>query len=197
VYGVSRQEDFSVEATWMTVIIVITIVAGAVVAIVVPLCAVQSARTRKAEADARLRQDMLARGLSVADIERLSTTDSVADDAQQLVNGLISILALNKASGEALETALAAFQAADLRTKRLLYQAILGLCQGQETNASDEQILGVVRGLCRRERQEGGNWQNAEPRLPETPSPVPEIDGKWGDDRIRAEPSATADRPRD
>jgi len=62
-----------VEATWITVAIVV----GLVVGIVVPVCAVQWARVRKAEADARVKQDMLARGLSVEEIERLSTPTRV------------------------------------------------------------------------------------------------------------------------
>jgi hypothetical protein len=55
------------EATWIT----IAIIAGLVVVIVVPVCAMQWSRVRRAEADARVKQDMLARGLSVEEMERL------------------------------------------------------------------------------------------------------------------------------
>ena len=61
------------EATWITVAIVV----GLVLVIVVPVCAVQWTRVRQVEADARVKQDMLARGLSVEEIERLSTPASV------------------------------------------------------------------------------------------------------------------------
>jgi hypothetical protein len=59
------------EAIW------IAIVVGLVVAIVVPVCAAQWARVRRAEAEARVKQDMLARGLSVEEIERLSAPANV------------------------------------------------------------------------------------------------------------------------
>jgi hypothetical protein len=60
-------EDHPMEAMW----IAIAIVAGLVLAIVVPVCVVQWAGVRRAEVDARVMQDMLARGLSVEEIKRL------------------------------------------------------------------------------------------------------------------------------
>jgi hypothetical protein len=64
-----------VEAIWIT----IAIVAGLIVVIVVPVCAAQWARVRQAEADARMKQDLLARGLSSEEVERLSTPASVRE----------------------------------------------------------------------------------------------------------------------
>jgi hypothetical protein len=61
------------EAIWITG----AIVAGLVVVIVVSVCATQWANVRQLEADARLKQDMLARGLSVEEIERLTTTEAL------------------------------------------------------------------------------------------------------------------------
>jgi hypothetical protein len=57
--------------------IIAVIVAGAVVSIVAPICVVQWARVRRVEANARLKQDMLARGLSVEDIERLNISEDL------------------------------------------------------------------------------------------------------------------------
>jgi hypothetical protein len=217
------------DATWITVAFVITatIAAGAVLAIVIPICAAHWARTRSVEADARLRQEMLARGLSVADIERLSTSDQVrkvqiaadlkrdmlarglsVDDIEclspsdgetsnpvQPVQSLIHILVAKDASGETLETVVAAYQAADVRSKRLLYQAIVGVCS--MVHSSDEQIRGVVRGLCRRATHDWGDDEKADSSSFEPPLEVPEIDGKGSDSRIRVERGAATDRPRD
>jgi hypothetical protein len=67
------------EAIWITVIIVAGIVVAIVVPIVVPICVGQWARVRRVEAEARLKQDMLARGLSVEEIERLSTSEGLRE----------------------------------------------------------------------------------------------------------------------
>ena len=55
------------ESTWIG----IALVAGVVVIIVASKWAEQWAAVRRAEVDARVKQDMLERGLSVEDIERL------------------------------------------------------------------------------------------------------------------------------
>jgi hypothetical protein len=54
---------------WTT--ITIAVVTGIASVIVLPVWAVQWGSVRRAQADARVKQDMLARGLSVEEIERL------------------------------------------------------------------------------------------------------------------------------
>jgi hypothetical protein len=71
--GDGRIEELTME--WAT--IVIAVVTGIVAVVAVPVWAVQWGGVRRAQADARVKQDMLARGLSVEEIERLLKLSSV------------------------------------------------------------------------------------------------------------------------
>ncbi len=66
--------DIPIEV-WISAIIM----TGLVAIIAVPICAAQWARVRRVETESRLKQDMLARGLSVADIERLTTSEDLRE----------------------------------------------------------------------------------------------------------------------
>ena len=86
---------------------------------------------------------MLARGLSIGEMEILLQPPAVRDE--QIVEKLGNLLAERDAS--TIENVMRAFDASDLPRKRLLYHAILGLCEGGDP--SEEQILAVVVGLGR------------------------------------------------
>jgi hypothetical protein len=160
-------------------------------------------KIRRAEAATRLQQAMLERGLSVDEMERLlrpaalvnegSDTQSPAPETplseEQLVEKLANRLAGESASEGTIQQVMEAFHASDLPGKRLLYHAIFGLSEGFQ--ATDEQILAVVRGLCRPDGQGVGTGQDCEPKLA-----LPVAGGKWDSHGIRAEPGSAADRPR-
>jgi hypothetical protein len=100
-------------------------------------------KVRTADADARLKQAMLARGLSMDEMQVLLQPPAMLDE--QLVEKLGNLLAERDAA--TIEYVMRAFDASDLPRKRLLYHAILGLCEGGDP--SEEQMLAVVVGLGR------------------------------------------------
>ncbi|HVS39632.1 MAG TPA: hypothetical protein VMS17_29010 [Gemmataceae bacterium] len=145
---------------------------------------------RRVEAATALKQAMLARGLSVDEMERLLRP--AADE--RLVGGLAEWLGMVDASGETIKAVLEAFQAADPSTKRLLYRAIVAVGGAAEGKPCDEQILGVVRGLFRPDGAAAGIGRNPEPKLAQT---APKSSGQWDPQGIRAEQVPAGDRPRE
>jgi hypothetical protein len=138
---------------------------------------------RGAEAATAWKQAMLARGLSVGEMERLLRADaSVSDD--RLVYGMVGRLGQLSASGETIRTVLEAFQAADPSGKRVLSRAISAVCaMGKRC---DEQVLGIIHGLSRPDGAAREIGQNSEPRLAQQ---TPGTGGKWDSQAIRAEKS--------
>jgi hypothetical protein len=164
---------------WFLLFASITIIA------VASALAVAWLMVRKAEATTALKQAMLARGLSVDEMERLLRPASLTDE--RLVDGLAGRLGELSASGETIKTVLEAFQAADPSSKRLLYRAVLAVCAPGKP--CDEQILGVVRGLI---RADGAGEIGLNSGLKVTQQ-APGICGKWDIQGIRVEQDAAAD----
>ncbi len=106
-------------------------------------------KVRQAEADTALKQAMLQRGLSVEDIERLSGSAEAPLSEETVGRALGECLGSSSLeySAPALEKAMSIFQAADLPSKRLLVRTLQGIVKG-EGALSEEQLLGLIRGLC-------------------------------------------------
>ncbi len=133
-----------------------------------------------AEAEVRLKKAMLERGLTVAEMEALLQPAPLSED--QIVEKLGQVLAEKDASKETIQRVMGAFNASDSPGKRTLSYALFGLCNGSDP--SDEQIFAVLAGLSR-PPEEGGKWQNPEPKLA---LPATGTDGKGDVHAIRAAP---------
>jgi hypothetical protein len=162
---------------WFLVFASITTVAG--------IIAHAWQKIRTAEAEARLKQAMLERGLSVDEMERLLQPQSPAPKCLLSDEELVKALAKHVAgrSEETIKRVMGTFNASDPPSKRLLCHAILGLFDYEFP--SDEKILAVVRGFCRLDGDEVGIWQNSEPKLAQ---PATGTGAKSGAQAIRAEP---------
>jgi hypothetical protein len=118
--------------------------AGAIVGVVgVVARAWQGIRTVQAET--RLKQAMIDRGLSVAEMQALQQPPPLSDE--QIVQKLGELLAEKEASKHTIERVMAVFNSSDARGKRILCHALIGLCE--TCDATDEQFGAVVDGLCR------------------------------------------------
>jgi hypothetical protein len=126
-------------------------------------------QVHRTEAATRLTQAMLARGLSVDEMERLLRPPAAVNDERH-IGALAQRLSVLEASGDTLQTVLEAFQAADPATKRLLSRTILSICA--EGNKCDDQILGIVRGLLRPGGAKGSTGLNSEQKCAEQTSVV-------------------------
>jgi hypothetical protein len=201
-------EDHSVEATWVT----IAIVAGLVLVIVISVCAVQWARVRRAEAEARVKQDMLARGLSVEEIERLSTPASVrqaqiAADAQvkeaQLAADLKRDMLARGLSVEEVERLLTPKSPAVSRRREeanALASAIVKMVEG-EGNLDFDAVAGLLATFLEKDAGVAdrlGQSQPAPHMAPATQTDSgPREKGSPEIKRLFAEPGPAPDRPRE
>jgi hypothetical protein len=132
------------------------------VAVTVIVCSVTATITqawqkvRRLEQEAVLKQEMLRRGLSVEEMERLLRANSKPQDDvaaspdEKAIEELIACLGEHGASGSVVEQILAVVQSADPALRRALCRAVKAVLENSslEGEAKDEQILGVVRGLC-------------------------------------------------
>lgn len=149
-----------------------------------------------------LKQEMLARGLSVREMERLlrpvpgpnverppesPIAEAPLNDGQ-LVQKLMHRLAGESASESAIEAILKAFVAADPSGKLLIYYAIFGLTD--RFDASDEQILAVLNGLRGSGVKEDPIQRDQEPNLAFRASAIHETD------RVAANRAEEADTAR-
>jgi hypothetical protein len=197
-------EDLSMEAIW------ITVVAGLVVAIVVPVCAVQWGRVRRAEADARIKQEMLARGLSVEEIARLSTPASVqqaqiAADTQvkeaQLAADLKRDMLARGLSVEEVERLLIPTSPAVSRRREeanTLARAIVQMVQGTGTLDQDA-VAGLLATFLEKDAATAEQLRQSEPAKQMTqgtqPDAGPGEKGGRETHHILADPLAAVDRP--
>jgi hypothetical protein len=132
------------------------------VAVTIIVCSVTATiaqawqKVRRAEQELVLKQEMLRRGLSVDEMERLLRANSkpkdnveVATD-EKFIEDLVTCLAENGASGRVVEQVLAAVRSADPARLRPLCRAIKAVLENSslEEEEKDEQMLAVVRGLC-------------------------------------------------
>ena len=129
----------------ITVIVVVTTVSHAYVA------------SHRATAELAFKTQMLQRGLSVEEIERLMTASahprhrprSPNDPAisEESLNEVVSVLGQAGTPAAVIEEVLWAFRSVDVPTQELISQAIQHLV-GSADNVDGEQILAVVRPLC-------------------------------------------------
>jgi hypothetical protein len=113
-------------------------------------------KVRRAEQEAALKQDMLQRGLSVDEIERVlratakqpeTHADHSAD--KHVLQEFAEILGSCGASPAAIEEILGMVQSADSASKQAILHAVEGLRDGSAEELKDEQIRAVVRALAR------------------------------------------------
>jgi len=106
------------------------------------------ARIKQKRLDADLKREMLQRGLSVEEIERLAQPIvKVAKLARKIGQSLVDV----GVPPEEVTEIMAAFRAADLPTKQILATVIQGIAEQQvEKNGATDtaQLLAAVRGLC-------------------------------------------------
>jgi hypothetical protein len=114
-------------------------------------------KVRRADREAALKKEMLQRGLSVEEMERVlrasakpqeETAAASADD--EAIEELVTCLAACESPGHVIEQVLAAVRATEPSLKQAICRAVQALVNssGLEGEARDEQILAVVRGLC-------------------------------------------------
>ena len=113
-------------------------------------------KVRRAEQEAALKQDMLQRGLSVEDIERVlraRTSQRETYPTENSDDGMLEefagLLGACQASPSAIEELLAMVQTADSATKQAIVRAVEGMRDGSEEGISEEEIRAVVRALVR------------------------------------------------
>jgi hypothetical protein len=198
------------EATWITIAIVTWL--AVVIAAIAPVWAVQWGRVRRAEIEARVKQDMLARGLSVEEIERLSTADSVrqariAADAQvkeaQIAADLKRDMLARGLSVEEVERLLTPKSPAVSRRREeanALASAIVKMVEG-EGNLDFEAVAGLLATFMEKDEALAdrlGQSQPAPHLAPATqPDSGPRDKGGLESKRIFTEPVAAAERPRE
>lgn len=134
-------------------------------------------KVRQAEQDAELKREMLQRGLSVEEIERLLGAQSAAvseEAAAEDIELLTGQLGKCSVGGAVLEEVLHTFQSASNPARRAITRALAGLIEAAEENEelpNEEQILAVVRGVARGSRaaMENALSNDNEPDLPREP----------------------------
>ena len=119
--------------------------------------------TRQANLDADLKRDMIQRGMSAEDIERViaasanstrarpSSAQGISEDS---LNEVVSVLGQVGASPEVIEEVLSAFRSADVPTQEAVSEAIQHLVESAD-EVTGEQIVAVVRAL--RQQKEAAN----------------------------------------
>jgi hypothetical protein len=131
------------------------------VAVTVIICSVTATiaqawqKVRRLEQEAALKQEMLRRGLSVDEMERVLRANSrpqpeaALSADEKVVEDLVTNLGIYDASGRVIEQVLAAVRGADSSTRRSICRAVKAVLENSnlEGDAKDEQVLAVVRGL--------------------------------------------------
>ena len=106
---------------------------------------------RREEIRANLKRDMLQRGLSADDIERVLRAPGEPANCQRTTDGrgldanLASLLVQHEVSARTIEQIVRTFQAADAGAKKPLYDAIEEML---DSGAEEEQLVTAVRTLC-------------------------------------------------
>ncbi len=136
-------------ATWKPseVIGLAAILAGCLAVVLIVALGVWCA-IRHAETAANLKRDMLQRGLSVDEIERVlraPAEDHTSVSEKGLEAALASLLVQNEIPAPTLERVLRAFQATDPATKKAVYDSLEEIIGGEP---SEEQLLAAVKAFC-------------------------------------------------
>jgi hypothetical protein len=113
-------------------------------------------KVRRGEQEMALKQEMLRRGLSVEEMERLLRANSQSEGGpavspdEKAVEDLISSLGEQGASGRVVEQVLAGVRSADPALRRSLCRAVKAVLENSSLDGvdKDEQVLAVARGLC-------------------------------------------------
>jgi hypothetical protein len=103
---------------------------------------------RHAEIKANLKRDLVQRGFTVEQIERLVYGPSEASqpvNEKELEAQLASLLVQHEVEGPVMDRVLRLYQATDPGTKRAVYDSIEEIL---DSDASEEQLLTAVRALC-------------------------------------------------
>jgi len=127
------------------------------ISVVVITIACTWTQLKQSSSDHQLKMQMLQRGMSAEDIERVLTCSSVPQPAQRLpgpvgidgesLNEVVAALGEHEVSARTIEQVLISFRSVDEATQRLVSEAVQNLlASGDEIE--DEQILAVVRPLC-------------------------------------------------
>jgi hypothetical protein len=136
------------------------------VAVTVIICSVTATiaqawqKVRRGEQEGALKQEMLRRGLSVEEIERLMHATArpqeseAASPDEKAVEKLVACLGEHGASARVIEPVLAAVRSADPALRRPLCRAVKAVLENSSLDgeAKDEQVLAVVRGLAAADR---------------------------------------------
>ena len=107
-------------------------------------------RVREKQATALLLEELLRQGRSVEEVERLlhitaDPSQPLRDDEQAMVD-LAEQLTSQGVSGPVISEILATVRAADSTTRHVIARAVAAM---SEHGPSEEQVVAVVRGLCR------------------------------------------------
>jgi hypothetical protein len=110
-------------------------------------------KVRRIEQEAKLKLEMIQRGLPVEEMERVLRATSKHAEAtgpdEEAIEELAQCLGECRASGAVIEQVLGAVQTADPAIRRAICKAVQAVIHGSEQEAKDEHILAVVRGLSR------------------------------------------------
>jgi hypothetical protein len=136
-------------ATWSpTAIIGLVSVVGGLLAVSICVGLISWCAVRRAQIAADLKRDLVQRGLSVEQIERLvqgPPEDEKPYYEKQLEGSLASLLAQAEVPGHVMTEVLRVYQATDGGTKKAVYDAIEEIIGSEPT---EEQLLAAVRTLC-------------------------------------------------
>ena len=137
---------------------------GITIMVVITILATAWTTTRQANLDADLKRDMIQRGMSAEDIERViaasansnprdqpSSAQGISEDS---LNEVVSVLGQVGASPEVIEEVLSVFRSADVPTQEAVSEAIQHLVESAD-EVTGEQIVAVVRAL--RQQKEAAN----------------------------------------
>jgi hypothetical protein len=136
-------------ATWSpTAIIGLVSVVGGLLAVSICVGLISWCVVRRAQIAADLKRDLVQRGLSVEQIERLIQGPPEEEKPyyeKHLEGSLASLLAQAEVPGPVMTEVLRIYQATDGGTKKAVYDAIEEIIGSEPT---EEQLLAAVRTLC-------------------------------------------------
>src|SRR5262245_14794224 len=136
-------------STWHpNAIIGLVSVVGGLLAVSICVGLISWCIVRRAQIAADLKRDLVQRGFSVEQIERLVQGPPEAEKPyyeKQLEGSLASLLAQAEVPGPVMTDVLRIYQATDGGTKKAVYDAIEEIIGSEPT---EEQLLAAVRTLC-------------------------------------------------
>jgi hypothetical protein len=134
---------------WQAVdVIVLVMVIGMFLTAIVVSVAVSWGWVRREEIRANLKRDMLERGLSVEQVERLIRAphqERPPVEAKEFEAQFASLLVQNEVSAPTMERVLRVFQETDPLTKKAVYDSLEEIVG---SSPSEEQLIAAVKALC-------------------------------------------------